>query len=67
MSDTSISTLVTSIRALLNDESFLADVSKIDEKQNRSAATRVRKALKQASDEIKTTRGACLEATRKED
>jgi ElaB/YqjD/DUF883 family membrane-anchored ribosome-binding protein len=66
MSDTSVTNLVNSIRNLLNNEEFLSDVAKIDEKQNRSAATRVRKALKQASDEIKSTRGACLEATRKD-
>ena len=67
MSDISIENMVNSIQEIINGEDFLADVAKIDTKQNRSAATRVRKALKEITDLCKETRGACLEATRKED
>lgn len=67
MSDISIKNMVNSIQEIVNGETFLADVAKIDNKQNRAAATRVRKALKEIADQCKEIRGACLEATRKED
>ena len=63
----SIETKLKNISDLLPSEEVVSDATKIDSKQNRAAATRVRKIFKQAMDELKALRVDALEATRKED
>ena len=63
----SIETKLKNISDLLSSTEIVSDATKIDNKQNRAAATRVRKLLKQAMDELKALRVDALEATRKED
>ena len=66
MSDNTIRGAIEALNTLLTDEKFLADATAVDTKQNRSAATRIRKVLKQAMDDSKALRSACIEATRKD-
>tara|TARA_B000000609_G_C23927116_1_gene216587 strand:+ start:335 stop:529 length:195 start_codon:yes stop_codon:yes gene_type:complete len=63
----SIETKLKNISDLLSSAEVVSDATKIDSKQNRAAATRVRKIFKQAMDELKALRVDALEATRKED
>jgi ElaB/YqjD/DUF883 family membrane-anchored ribosome-binding protein len=46
----------------LNEKEFQSDLSKIDTKGNRAAATRARKVLKEASDTIKNIRQSILDS-----
>ena len=63
----SIETKLKNISDLLSSTEIVSAATKIDNKQNRAAATRVRKLLKQAMDDLKALRVDALEATRKED